>query len=79
MQVNTPTMIFAKESEINARILLWDNVYNQIANRTPVHGGLGHEYYEEWRVLDRNSDEAKAIAQKSRDYYDSVRNGNDTK
>lgn len=34
-----------------------------------MEGGLGHKYYEQWRVLDKASDEALKIAQKSIEYY----------
>ena len=33
-------MIFAKESEVNARKLLGDEVYNNIESKTPVQGGI---------------------------------------
>lgn len=73
IQVNSPEMIYAKESEPLARGLLGDETYNAVAEKTGVPGGLGHKYYEEWRVLDKNSAEAKAIAEKSRAYYEAVR------
>jgi hypothetical protein len=77
IQVNTPEMIFAKESETNARKLLGDEAYNQIAAKTPVQGGLGHTLYEEWRVIpNKNSGAAKVLAEKSRQYYNTVRSAN---
>lgn len=76
IQVNSPEMIYAKESEPMARALLGDDAYNAVAARTDVPGGLGHKYYEEWRVLDPKSPEAQAIAEKSRAYYEAVRTGN---
>ena len=76
IQINTPEMIFAKETEINARAILGDATYNKIAERTPVAGGKGHAYYEQWRILDKNTSEAKNIAEKSRQYYDVVRRSN---
>jgi hypothetical protein len=76
IQVNTPEMLFAKESEIDARRLLGNDTYDEIASKTPVEGGLGHTLYEQWRVLDDNSIEAKIIAEKSRQYYDTVRKAN---
>jgi hypothetical protein len=42
--------------------LLGDDTYNAVAAKANVEGGLGQKYYEEWRVLDPNSVEAKAIA-----------------
>jgi len=74
IQVNTPEMIYAKEPEGIARQLLGNDRYDSIASKTKVEGGLGHKYYEEWRVIkNKDSNEAKAIANKSRAYYESVR------
>lgn len=76
IQVNSPAMIYAKESEPIARALLGDSVYNSIAARSGVPGGLGHDFYEKWRVLDSNSSAAASIAEQSRAYYDAVRRAN---
>lgn len=76
IQVNSPAMIYAKESEPLARALLGDSVYNSVAARSGVPGGLGHRFYEQWRVLDPNSSAALSIAQQSRAYYDAVRRAN---
>jgi len=73
IQVNSPEMIYAKEPEALSRVLLGDDTYNAVAAKANVEGGLGHKYYEEWRVLDPNSVEAKAIAERSRAYYDAIR------
>ncbi|MCW8901489.1 MAG: hemagglutinin repeat-containing protein [Gammaproteobacteria bacterium] len=72
-QVNTPAMIYAKESEVNARKILGNDVYDDIAAKTGIPGGKGHELYEQWRVLDPKSPKAKAIAGESKDYYNSIR------
>lgn len=74
--MNSPAMIYAKESEPLARALLGDSVYNSVAARSGVPGGLGHGFYEQWRVLDPNSPAALSIAQQSRAYYDAVRRAN---
>ena len=66
-------MIYAKEPESLARVLLGDKQYDSIANRTGVEGGKGHKYYEDWRNLDPESDLAGDIAKDSRSYYDSIR------
>ncbi|MGN2259811.1 T6SS effector (p)ppApp synthetase Tas1, partial [Pseudomonas aeruginosa] len=76
IQVNSPEMIYAKESEDMARILLGNDTYDAVAAKAGVPGGQGHKYYEDWRVLDPKSPEAQAIAEKSRAYYDAVRKGN---
>ena len=69
IQVNTEYMIYAKETPNNAKRILGINRWNEIRKKTRMEGGLGHKYYEEWRVLDKASDEAQKIAQKSVDYY----------
>lgn len=51
IQVNTPEMIYAKESPALARELLGDKKYNEIHTKTGIEGGQGHKYYEEWRKL----------------------------
>ena len=73
IQVNSPEMIYAKEPEPLARVLLGDDTYNAVAAKTQVPGGLGHKYYEDFRVLDKASPEAQAIADKSKAYYEAVR------
>ncbi|TDM05470.1 MAG: hypothetical protein C4K60_11875 [Ideonella sp. MAG2] len=73
IQVNTPAMIFAKESPEIAGRLLGATRYAEIAKQADVPGGLGHKLYEQHRVLDKGSDVARAIASQSRQYYDSVR------
>lgn len=51
IQLNTPRMIFAKEKEVDARRILGDSVYDDIAKEIGLEGGLGHKYYEEIREL----------------------------
>ena len=75
IQVNTAEMIYAKEPESMARILMGDDAYNAISSKTNVPGGQGHKFYEEWRKLPDNSQEAKSIASQSKAYYDSIRGG----
>lgn len=75
IQVNSPEMIYAKEPEALARVLLGDETYNAVAAKTDVPGGLGHKYYEDFRVSDKSSLEAQAIADKSKAYYEAVRGG----
>ena len=76
IQVNTPEMIYAKEPPHLARALLGDELYNGVAAKSSVEGGLGHKFYEQWRVLPSKSSEAKAIADQSKAYYNAVRRGN---
>jgi hypothetical protein len=71
IQVNTPKMIYAKEKPQDARRILGDKKYNEIQKQTGFVGGRGHEFYEEYRVLNPKKDGAKMaeIAQKSKKYY----------
>lgn len=71
IQVNTPKMIYAKETEANARSILGDNVWEQIAKETGLQGGLGHKYYEEIRILDEKKDITKIaeLTKLSKSYY----------
>ena len=71
VQVNTPKMIYAKETEVNARKILSDRVWEQIAKETRMQGGLGHKYYEEIRILDEVKDRAKIeeLTKLSQSYY----------
>ena len=71
IQINTPKMIYAKETEANARMILGDKVWEQIARETGLQGGLGHKYYEEIRILDEVKDRAKIaeLMKLSKSYY----------
>ena len=71
IQVNTPKMIYAKETETNSRKILGDNVLEQIAKETGLQGGLGHKYYEEIRILDEKKDKTKIVelTKLSKSYY----------
>lgn len=71
IQVNTPKMIYAKETEANARKILGDKVWEQIAKETGMQGGLGHKYYEDIRILDEVKDGAKIaeLTELSKLYY----------
>ena len=71
IQVNTPKMIYAKETETNARKILGDKVCDQIAKETGMQGGLGHKYYEDIRILDEVKDIAKIaeLTKLSKSYY----------
>jgi hypothetical protein len=70
IQVNTPQMIYAKES--SAKELLGTKLFNEIKNKSKMPHGLGHKYYEEYRILSREdqlSAKGRALAEKSKDYY----------
>lgn len=69
IQVNTAKMIYAKETPGNAKRILGEKRWNEIFKQTGIEGGLGHKYYEQWRLLDKGSEKARKIAEKSEEYY----------
>lgn len=69
IQVNTEQMIYAKEKPEDAKRILWEKRWEEIRKQTGIEGGLGHKYYEEWRVLDKADKKAQKIAKKSIEYY----------
>lgn len=73
IQVNTPAMIYAKESEPMARTLLGDDLYSSIAIKSGIPGGQGHKLYERWRVLPSSDPGLSALEAQSKAYYDAVR------
>jgi hypothetical protein len=74
IQINSPEMIYAKEPPAIARAILGDEAYDRLASRGDLPpGGRGHQLYEEWRSLPRDSPRAQEIAAESRAYYDQFR------
>lgn len=73
IQVNTERMIFAKERPEDAKRILGEKRWEEIHNETGMEGGLGHKYYEQWRILDKSSNEALKIVEKSIEYYSHFR------
>ena len=71
VQINTPEVIYAKETESSGRKILGDKKYDEIAKRIGVKGGLGHKLYEEWRILNDEKDlkRKKEIQDQSKQYY----------
>lgn len=69
IQVNTDRMIYAKEKPEDAKRILGEKRWKEIQKQTAMKGGLGHKYYEEWRVLDKADKKAQKIAEKSIEYY----------
>ncbi|MBO8460129.1 MAG: hypothetical protein IAA73_07350 [Bacteroidetes bacterium] len=69
IQVNTEMMIYAKEKPENAKLILGAQKWGEIRRKTGMDGGLGHEYYEEWRILEKTSEKAIDIEKKSTEYY----------
>jgi hypothetical protein len=73
IQVNSPEMIYAKEPEALARVILGNDTFDKIAAKTGVEGGLGHAFYEQGRSL-LESPQLDEIRTQSRTYYESIRN-----
>lgn len=71
IQVNTASMIYAKEMPDNAKKILGEKLWAEIESTYKVEGGLGHKLYEEIRVLDVLDDYKKyaELVEKSRKYY----------
>lgn len=77
VQVNTAKMIYAKEKPSSAIRIIGKERWQQIKNEVGVEGGLGHKYYEEYRVLDKNIPaelkRMKELEKLSFDYYNNFR------
>jgi hypothetical protein len=74
IQVNTPQMIYAKEK--NAEQLLGSKLFNEIKTKSGLPHGLGHGYYEGYRVLSataRQAGKGKELVEKSKAYYEKLR------
>ena len=72
IQVNTAKMIYAKETEANAKRILGEELWNKIRTETNIQGGLGHRYYEEIRLLNEVTERQKKIKRLkslSKEYY----------
>lgn len=69
IQLNTPKMIYAKNSKNTAIRLIGKEKWDAIHAETGLEGGLGHDYYERYRVLDIADPEREKILQLSREYY----------
>ncbi|MCX6119117.1 MAG: hypothetical protein NT027_16390, partial [Proteobacteria bacterium] len=73
IQINTPQMIFGKESPQVAKSILGDDLYNNLASKAGVPGGKGHDFYEKWRSLPPDSPLRKGIETESKAYYETIR------
>lgn len=75
VQVNSPKIIYAKEKD--AELILGKKLFEQIKNETGLEHGLGHHFYEEYRVLNpmvkEEAEKMKKIAEESRAYYNKFR------
>lgn len=57
IQVNTEKMIYAKEKPTDAIRIIGKKRWQQIRKETGLDGGLGHKYYEEYRVTPKTTPE----------------------
>lgn len=73
IQVNTPEMIFAKHPPDDAKAVLGEQRYAEIAAKTGKEGGLGHALYEQHRELPVGDPRAAGLEAQSRAYYDHIR------
>lgn len=72
IQINSPVMIFGKESA--AKAILGEAEFNRIASMPGMpEPGRGHALYEEYRKWPPHSPQAAAAAVASRQYYAKVR------
>jgi hypothetical protein len=68
IQINTPEMMYAKEPKEIASMFMQPQEMSLFESRGLV-GGMGHKYYEQWRVLPIGSPEAAKIEQACQRYY----------
>jgi hypothetical protein len=71
IQVLSPEMIFAKMPKKDAISLIGEKRWNFIKKKTGLEGGMGHKFYEQYRVLDKTRDAKKMqnIWTQSEEYY----------
>jgi hypothetical protein len=71
VQINTPEMIYAKETESRARKMIGNEKYDEIYKHTGIKGGMGHKLFEEWRTLkdEGNLKRKENIEKESKEYY----------
>lgn len=73
IQVNTAKMIYAKELPENAKKILGEEIWKAISDEVCLEGGLGHQYYEKIRVLDKLNNERVRLEKLSEEYYSHFR------
>ncbi len=69
IQFNTDKMIYAKEKPKNAIRIIGLKRWNEIKIETGLQGGLGHEFYEKMRVLDKQDPKRLEFEKQSIEYY----------
>lgn len=71
IQINIPQMIYAKDD--SAKFLLPKDVFDEIRRKSGLECGLGHKYYEEWRLPGTSPERKRELEKLSREYYDAIR------
>lgn len=74
IQINIPEIIYAKQSESSVSRILGPDGYARIKTKYQLEGGLGHVFYEIYRVAPA-SDDGVAAAEVSKLYYAYFRSG----
>lgn len=71
IQINTPAMIYGKQSPEDAKKIIGEGVWNEIWQKTGIDGGLGHKFYEQIRVLDaiKDAEKIQDLIDQSTAYY----------
>jgi hypothetical protein len=73
IQVNSPQMIYAKEPK--AKDILGSNLFNKIKEKSGLPHGLGHGYYEDYRILspaEKQSEKGIKLVEESKRYYEKI-------
>jgi hypothetical protein len=74
IQINTEKMIFAKELPANAIPIIGAKRWDEIRRQSGLEGGLGHKYYEEYRILkDTDLLRKRELEKLSKAYYSKFR------
>ena len=73
IQVITPEMIFAKELPASAQSILGKEKWQEIAERVKLPGGMGHRYYEAYRILPKTDPKREELFRLSLEYYSHFR------
>ncbi len=71
IQINTPQMIYAKDN--SAKSILSKELFEEIERKSGLECGLGHKYYEEWRLPSTTEERKRELEELSRKYYEAVR------
>ena len=73
IQFNTEKMIYAKEKPTDAIRIMGEKRWREIEKETGLKGGLGHEFYEQMRILDKTNPRRLELEKQSNEYYKNFR------